>query len=201
MKVTAVLVITLIAGFIFLQRMKTFDQRYNTDEIAQDTPTPTTIPCVPTFVDGGGPYYLPDAPFRSTLNPENHQGQVLKVSGKVLLNDCVTPAPETTIDIWHADETGEYVNDWYRGQIITDEQGNYSFETVIPKGYGEGTAYRPPHIHFKIFRAKREVITSQMFFPDVTGREGFDDAYIMKTEEKTEGEEKVVYASHNIILP
>jgi protocatechuate 3,4-dioxygenase beta subunit len=157
----------------------------------------TVANCVPTFADGGGPYYKPNSPFRTKIVPENTSGQKLTVSGKVLMNDCKTVMPNAVLDIWQADENGKYQDSWYRGQVRTDSEGNYSFESVLPKGYGEGTGYRPPHIHFKVFVNNQEIITSQMFFPDVTGRSGFDNAFIVKLE-KNNSEFK---ASHNIILP
>lgn len=155
--------------------------------------------CQPTFVDGGGPYYLPNAPFRTQLAPEKHNSQVLKVSGRVVKSDCMTPVPNAIVDVWQADENGKYVNEWYRGQIRSSEKGEYSFTTIIPKGYGEGTGYRPPHIHFKIFVDSKEIITSQMFFPDVTGH--FEAAYIMKLTEKQENGQKIMYGEHDIVLP
>lgn len=163
--------------------------------------TQTPVNCKPAFADGGGPYYQPNAPFRTKLAPEIHTGTKLVVSGKVVKSDCKTDIPNAIIDIWHADENGKYVNDWYRGKIKTNDKGEYSFETVVPKGYGEGTGYRPPHIHFKVFIDNEEVITSQMFFPDVTGKSGFDDAYIMKVETKEENGQSVHYATHTIVLP
>lgn len=119
----------------------------------------------------------------------------------MLLNDCKTPVRNGIIDIWQANETGNYADEWYRGQIKTDESGTYVFESVIPKGYGEGTGYRPPHIHFKIFVDDKEIITSQMFFPEIAGTKGFDDAYIMKVDKKTEAGTVIHYGNHDIILP
>ena len=77
----------------------------------------------------------------------------------------------------------------------------YFFETVIPKGYGEGTGYRPPHIHFKVFLNDKEVITSQMFFPQIKGTPGFEDAYIMKLDRKMDSGKITNEGHHNIILP
>jgi catechol 1,2-dioxygenase len=153
--------------------------------------------CVPTFPDGGGPYYQENSPFRQKIVPEQNSGERLMVSGKVLRSDCKTPVANAVLDIWQADETGEYQDNWYRGKVRTDREGNYSFETVVPKGYGEGTGYRPPHIHFKVFEGDREIITSQMFFPEVQGTPGFDDAYIMRVETNSGVHE----GYHDIILP
>jgi protocatechuate 3,4-dioxygenase beta subunit len=153
--------------------------------------------CIPAFADGGGPYYKPDSPFREKISPQNSAGKVLIVEGKVYKNGCGETLPNAILDIWQADETGFYQDEWFRGKVITDKDGTYRFETIIPKGYGEGTGYRPPHIHFKVFLVGQEIITSQMFFPESKGRPGFLYAYIMEVSES--GEAFLGY--HNIVLP
>lgn len=157
--------------------------------------------CVPTFVDGGGPYYKENVPFRKNIAPDKNKGEKLTIHGKVLENDCKTSVEEATIDIWQASEEGSYEEEYYRGKIKTDRNGKYIFETIMPKGYGEGTAYRPPHIHFKIFVDGVEIITSQMFFPEARGKPGFNDSYIMNlTSKKFLGTVRH-YGYHDIILP
>ncbi len=190
-----VLAVVIIATLIF--RIKSTGNEpftMNTSNVASED-------CIPTFADGGGPYYQENSPFREKIVPENNEGIKLLVSGKVLLNDCKTPVSNAVIDIWQANESGDYQDEWYRGKINTDNKGSYSFETVVPKGYGEGTGYRPPHIHFKIFVDDQEIITSQMFFPEVKGTPGFEDAYIMKVEETERSGDRILEANHNIILP
>ena len=123
------------------------------------------------------------------------------MTGKILQKDCTTPAAGAVLDIWQANESGSYHDEWYRGKVRADNEGNYTFESVIPKGYGEGTGYRPPHIHFKVFKEAAEIITSQMFFPQVRGTPGFEDAYIMQIKSDTENGLPVHFGTHNIILP
>lgn len=172
-------------------------------------PTPTPVdeqrvslrpPCVPTFVDGGGPYYKLNAPKRSELAPKNSKGEVLFVTGRVLANDCATPVANVTVDIWQANESGSYEDEWYRGQITSNDRGEYAFSTVIPKGYGEGTGYRPPHIHFKIWKDGKEIITSQMFLP-ASRAQGIEEPYIMTLTKTTEDERTFYRGTHDIILP
>lgn len=158
-------------------------------------------PCVPTFVDGGGPYYEANTEFREQLAPDDTVGDRLIVQGLVLNSDCSAPLANAIVDIWQANASGEYEDDWYRGRVLTDADGYYQFETVVPEGYGEGTGYRPPHIHFKIWDDTQLLITSQMFFPEVKGTPGFEDAYIMLLETiETEGE-IIHYGYHNIVVP
>lgn len=157
--------------------------------------------CTPTFFDGGGPYYKPNVNFRKKIAPKNNNGEKLTVRGRLLRRDCKTPVRGAILDIWQANESGNYEDEWYRGKVRTDIRGNYEFETVIPKGYGEGTGYRPPHIHFKVFEDQKEIITSQMFFPEVAGTPGFDNAFIMQTKSQKRNGKIEHLGSHNIILP
>lgn len=161
---------------------------------------PTTATCIPTFVDGGGPYYQANTPFRDNIAPDESNGEKLIVSGRVLMSDCVTPLANAVVDIWQANESGNYEDEWYRGRVTTDAHGNYSFTTVIPLGYGEGTAYRPPHIHFKIWQNDKLLITSQMFLPP-SRNQGIEEAYIMEVTEKKVSFEKTHLGRHDIILP
>ena len=196
-------VVILIAAFNFIEIdndriSNSAPQSSGNQEIA---PTANIENCEPTFVDGGGPYYKANSPFREKIVPDQNNGQKLIVGGKILRNDCKTIVANAVLDIWQADEAGEYREEWYRGQVKSDNNGDFSFESVVPKGYGEGTGYRPPHIHFKVFIEGKEIITSQMFFPDVKGREGFNDSYIIKLEEKNEDGSNIFKAFHNIVLP
>lgn len=176
----------------------------NKSQVSPSTTPPTLTAnnnCTPAFADGGGPYYTPNAPFRKVIAPEQHNGEKLIVSGKILRSDCTTPAGNVILDIWQANESGNYEDVWYRGQIKTDNEGNYEFETVIPSGYGEGTGYRPPHIHFKVHENGQTLVTSQIFFPEVKGTPGFDDAYIMSLSTNTQNGKTSHTGKHNIILP
>lgn len=175
--------------------------RVRSQQLAQtQTPTPSITTCIPTFVDGGGPYYQPNTPMRSQLAPDVHLGEELTVSGKVLAADCVTPLANVIVDIWQANETGNYDDEWYRGRVITNDKGEYTFSTVVPKGYGQGTGYRPPHIHFKIWRDGTELITSQMFMP-ASKAQGIEDAYIMQVTTTEENGNRFHEGYHDIIVP
>ncbi|MCA9387226.1 hypothetical protein KC669_04295 [Candidatus Dojkabacteria bacterium] len=162
-----------------------------------DFPQISESECLPTFRDGGGPYYLANAPFQTKIVPDENNGQKMIVQGYILDTSCSDPLANVVLDIWQANEEGEYEESYYRGQVKTDDNGYYEFETVAPKGYGEGTGYRPPHIHFKVHLNNHELVTSQMFFDDVRGRQGFNDEFIMQITE----EDGIIFASHNIIVP
>ncbi|HLL60425.1 MAG TPA: hypothetical protein VK338_01800 [Candidatus Nitrosocosmicus sp.] len=184
-----IIIVLIFSGFLFFKE--------NTNSNGIITTTEKQKNCIPTFLDGGGPYYKPNSPFREKIVPDKNNGEKLIVKGKVLQNDCKTPVANAVIDLWQANETGNYQDEWYRGKIRTGGNGTYQFESVVPKGYGEGTGYRPPHIHFKVFINDVEIITSQMFFPEAKEKPGFEDAYIMSLTSKN----KIHTGQHNIILP
>jgi protocatechuate 3,4-dioxygenase beta subunit len=79
----------------------------------------TQNPCTPTFVDGGGPNYKNDSPERKNISPENSNGTPLAIEGKIYHSDCKTPVKNAILDIWQANETGNYEDEWYRGKVIT----------------------------------------------------------------------------------
>ena len=120
--------------------------------------------CTLTQEDTGGPYYIANMPFRDKLAPENSSGPQLTIRGKVLLKDCVTPVANAVLDIWHADENGVYQENSYRGKVQADDNGNYEFTTILPSPYGSGGVSRPRHIHYKVLRGGKELLTSQMYF-------------------------------------
>jgi protocatechuate 3,4-dioxygenase beta subunit len=182
-----VVIIVLLLGLVLL----TLPEKINLSVVD------TSESCVPAFADGGGPYYLANQPFRENIAEGSKTGQKLIIEGRILNNNCTKKVPNIVVDIWQASNEGEYEDEYYRGQIISNDNGEYRFETIMPKGYGEGTGYRPPHIHFKLFENNTEIITSQMFFDDTRGLEGFNDAYIIDVEER----EGVLYGNYDIVMP
>lgn len=106
------------------------------------------------------------------------RGEVVHVSGQVL-GDDYKPVPGALVDVWQANSHGRYAHEddpnpapldedfqgW--GQIRADEQGRYSFTTIVPGAYPvEKEWSRPPHIHFKVSRRGYHEITTQMYFAD-----------------------------------
>lgn len=132
-----------------------------------------------------GPVYVPNAPQRQLgerigIDPEGEplllSGRVLDVNGQAIAN--------ALIEVWQANSQGLYdiINPSqpvgnFRGQLRTDESGNYSFETVVPSEYdipndgpcgemlrllGRHT-WRAAHIHFKISAPDYSPLTTQLF--------------------------------------
>jgi protocatechuate 3,4-dioxygenase beta subunit len=91
--------------------------------------------------------------------------------------------PSAAVDIWHCNAFGVYsgfegaavrdgfeqssyiepTNDgiFLRGRQYTDINGMVEFDTIYPGWY----QFRTVHIHIKIFIGSKEVLTTQLFFP------------------------------------
>jgi hypothetical protein len=76
-----------------------------------------------------GPFFTPNSPLRTSLAEAGSKAQRFVVSGRVLSPQC-QPLANALVDVWHADEEGEYDNRGYRyrGHQFTDSEGRYHFE-------------------------------------------------------------------------
>lgn len=128
------------------------------------------VTCDSTTLDyyGQGPFYTADAPDISSnqLANENEAGTRLILSGQIKTLDCTEVIPNVLIDIWHANDAGAYDNNGFtlRGKTISNNQGFYLFETILPGKYLNGNQYRPSHIHFKITPPDHPTLTTQLYF-------------------------------------
>ena len=73
--------------------------------------------------------------------------QLIEINGQVLTRSC-RPVERALVDLWHADEHGEYDNGGfrYRGHLFTDVEGRYHFRTILPALYPGRTR----HYHVKV---------------------------------------------------
>jgi len=110
-----------------------------------------------------GPYFKPSSPERADLVESNTSGRLVEINGQVLTRSC-RPVERVLVDLWHADEHGEYDNDGfrYRGHLFTDVEGRYHFRTILPAIYPGRTR----HYHVKVQAPERSVLTTQLYFPD-----------------------------------
>ena len=124
--------------------------------------------CTPTQNDVEGPYYLPDAPFRTDIRRADEPGEQLVIRGTVFEDDCNTPIKGALIEVWQTDANGKYYyrDEGYRlrGQLKARDEGTYVFRTVKPGRYKIGNGFRPAHIHLKISHPKYETVTTQLYF-------------------------------------
>jgi protocatechuate 3,4-dioxygenase beta subunit len=129
-----------------------------------------TLQPTPSCPDGGeptlrqteGPYFKPASPERASLLEPGVKGVRIVVTGVVRLASC-QPVPRALIDVWHADDRGDYDNVGYRlrGHQFTDDQGRYRLETIVPGVYPGRTR----HFHLKVQAPKGPVLTTQLDFP------------------------------------
>jgi protocatechuate 3,4-dioxygenase beta subunit len=121
-----------------------------------------------TTSDVLGPFYRPDSPLRQNLVIEGQKGEPIELSGKILHEDCTTPYKNAKIELWHCDGNGVYDNESadfkYRGTAYSDQEGNYSFNTILPVPYGEGENYRPAHFHMMITTEGYQPLVTQLYF-------------------------------------
>ena len=113
-----------------------------------------------------GPYFTASSPRRRSIVPAGATGTRLTLAGRVLTS-AGKPVARVLIDFWQCDARGAYDNSGYRfrGHQFTDARGRYTLATVVPGVY----TGRTKHIHVKVQAPKRSVLTTQLFFPGVTG--------------------------------
>jgi protocatechuate 3,4-dioxygenase beta subunit len=126
--------------------------------------------CLPTQNDVEGPYYLPDAPFRTEIAAPDEPGSRIIIKGGVLEINCKTPLKEALVEVWQTDAEGRYYyrDEGYRlrGQMKTDKNGSYEFSSIKPGRYRIGRGYRPAHIHIKVSHPGYRTIVTQLYFKD-----------------------------------
>jgi protocatechuate 3,4-dioxygenase beta subunit len=156
--------------------------------LAQAVPTPQCHDGdEPTVRQTEGPYFKPSSPPRTDLVETGTKGRLVEISGQVLTRSCA-PVARALLDLWHADEWGEYDNKGfrYRGHIFTDGEGRYRFRTILPAVYRGRTR----HYHLKVQAPERPVLTTQLYFPDEPGnrRDGlFRRELVMRMAEAGDG--------------
>ena len=117
----------------------------------------------PTVRQTEGPYFKPSSPQRADLVEPNSKARLLELSGQILTRTC-RPVSRALVDLWHADERGDYDNAGfrYRGHLFADDEGRYRFRTIVPALYPGRTR----HYHVKVQAPQQSVLTTQLYFPD-----------------------------------
>lgn len=157
------------------------DMRMDAEDEAQgvENGTPRTIE---------GPLYVAGAPevqgFARLDDGSDKAGHTLIMHGTVYGSDG-NPLQGAKVEVWHAntkgfyshyDPTGEQKPFNMRRTIVTDAQGRYKFQSIVPKGYGcppDGPTQallnqlgrhgnRPAHIHFFVTADGYRKLTTQI---------------------------------------
>lgn len=147
-------------------------------------PTPECKPGRTTTAQTEGPFYSPRTPLKANFRADA-PGQPVVLEGYVLGTDC-KPLAGAWLDFWHADSAGAYDNTGFRlrGHQMTDADGHYKLETILPAVYPGRTR----HIHVKV-RAKDggRILTTQTYFPGETNN-ARDGLYRPELEARRSGE-------------
>ena len=105
-------------------------------------------------------------------------GEITHLSGRIL-GPTGSPVRNAIVEIWQCDHEGIYIHsgDVNRkprdrhfqgfGRFLTDSSGAYYFRTIKPVAYPG----RTPHIHFKIKKGGRELLTTQCYVKGDPGNE------------------------------
>ena len=110
-----------------------------------------------------GSEYRPNAPVKSTLVETGMAGDRMTLSGYVTGLACGR-IRNARVEFWQADATGKYDTGGFqlRGAALTDQEGKYSIETIVP-GAERAEVRR---IHVRVAPAGKKDLTTVLFFPD-----------------------------------
>lgn len=133
--------------------------------------------CKPTETNAEGPFHRKGAPWTARLCGADEPGEPLVISGRVIDAETCKPLKGATVDVWQANAAGHYDNDnpnsppdpdkfHLRGQMKTDKDGRYRFETIIPANYSGGgiIGMRAKHIHYIVSCPGYAPLTTQCYF-------------------------------------
>ena len=117
----------------------------------------------PTVRETEGPFFKPRSPERGDLREPGAEDGPFELSGFVLTRSC-RPLSGAVVDLWHADDKGEYDNIGfrYRGHVITGSDGAFRFRTIVPALYSGRTR----HYHVKVQAPGSRLLTTQLYFPN-----------------------------------
>ncbi|MCG9788630.1 protocatechuate 3,4-dioxygenase [Vibrio mediterranei] len=139
----------------------------------------TPLPKTPSQAEG--PFYpVTNIPVRSNLILDSTKltGKPFQLSGKVK-NSKGEPLAGIRVEIWQCDGDGYYdhpkqpnIERFNRafagfGAVESDINGSFDFSTLFPVPY----ATRPPHIHVKLKKGDSEILTTQLYLRNQTGKE------------------------------
>lgn len=125
-----------------------------------------------------GPFFVANMPLGSQINTRGMRGTPMHVTGLVLAADGKSPLAAAKVELWHADADGNYhpagngdmrnyrpeqLN--LRGTVLTDAQGRFQFDSIVPAFYGN----RRRHLHWKISARGHRTLTTQTYWASERG--------------------------------
>jgi protocatechuate 3,4-dioxygenase beta subunit len=170
------------------------------DGFSQQTLAPTPA-ChdgdKPTLPEIEGPFFKTNSPLRANLREPGITGRPLELAGSVLTRSC-RPVAGALIELWHADDQGEYDNKGFRlrGHLLADAKGHYAFQTIMPGLYPGRTR----HFHIKVqAAAESPTLTTQLYFPGEP-RNQEDDLFRPELLMQVAPSDEVVRARFDVVL-
>lgn len=128
--------------------------------------------CEPTPADEMGPFYHPNAAYRTSVGT----GYLLLGTVKSA-SDC-SPIPAAMIELWMTGPEGRYGDAW-RATIFSTIKGTYHFKSHAPTDYGS----RRPHIHIRVSAEGFEPLVTQ-HYPVKNAGEGLFDLVLIPSPEQ-----------------
>jgi protocatechuate 3,4-dioxygenase, beta subunit len=125
-------------------------------------------------------------------------GEVTHLTGKIL-DAKGDPIPNAIVEIWQCDNNGAYLHSGSDngnkrdkhfqgfGRFTTNRKGEYYFRTIKPVPYPG----RTPHIHYKIKKGSKELLTTQCY---IKGHQGNDRDGVYKSIHDAKQRESVTVA-------
>ena len=149
-----------------------------------------------TAAQAEGPFFKRGSPERTSLLEPGLGGTKLLIVGRVFSRDC-KPVAGALLDFWQANAQGDYDNVGYRvrGHQLTDGEGRYRLETVVPGLYPGRTR----HIHVKVAAPNRRTLTTQLYFPEEARNATdsiFDQGLVLRMQDTADGK----LATFNFVL-
>jgi protocatechuate 3,4-dioxygenase beta subunit len=155
--------------------------------------------CSVTPRDQLGPFYKSGAPAQADLCVSGGGKDRLLVAGRVLGTPDCKPLAGALVEVWQADARGDYSQVGakpddpgclLRASIVTDGEGRYAFNTILPGEYPG----RPRHIHYRVSHKAHATLVTQLYF----GRErGIPEQLVVAPTRNDKG---VAQASFDITL-
>ena len=179
---------TLFLSFLPYSESSAQNTNTSSDDIKMNEINPSCELTLPTVQ---GPYYKEGAPIKEGKEFVGEmEGERLVVAGKVMSFPDCHPVNDAVLDFWQADSKGKYDNTDFnlRGKVISDENGNYTLDTILPGSYSQGNITRPAHIHVKAWIPENPgnpSLVSQLYFEGDPNMDIFvKDPLIMKIVDK-----------------
>lgn len=130
---------------------------------------------LPTPRQTEGPFYPAELPSDADSDLVKIEGAVREAGGEILhlagqaVDGDARPLGGLRVEIWQCDANGVYLDQRNQdrrdaafqgfGHAVTDAAGAFAFRTIVPVPYPG----RTPHIHVKVLRDGRELLTTQLY--------------------------------------